>query len=688
MIALILLILAVIVIGGGIEVVRRMRLGGGAAAAHHRALDTLGQLTNQGADRRVDLAPSAGTPLLDHVRRVVEADPTHPRISPRPMSRPVAIPAAVLGGEAPAAAPEEVATRPAPTEIEGVRILLPDPPPPPPEEAGDDDVALDEVDTDDIDVGESDVDEVDVDGEVEADEGSVASGVDGAGDSDVGESDVGESDVAPGDVDRGHVDEGHGDESHGDEGHGDPEVDGADEAYSDEALTDDVQGDDVEPGGAVLDTDQGGAGDKGMDGDGRVAAAHAGTAVVVRIDDDATPSATMGDDPGAPAEDDGGGAGVGDLLLATTVGTGADVTDGDPEPAWPGGPIAGTPVAPPTAVDGAESVRVVRVDDADGHGPAAVFPDRIPPPPAPRPQGDGEPEVAARSRDQGSSLGAPQGLDGVEGFRILAPSETSEALSAREAESPSVASDASETVTDEVAAVAVPPAADDHPRRPSGGAPAVAGTFHPAAPEQTRAQLAALARSGRVEPAGAAAGDGPGAGHRSHNAHSRRGGGHARSTRHPVHHRGLRMATAMLAVVVVAVGIVAAVVIGNQGTGNRARASRTVTPATAAPTTTTTALAPPASLVSKTTSTATYQVTGSPTISFIGSGSCWIEIRQGDQTGKVLFEGVLSPGNQKSQTGPFWVRLGNPGAISVQINGTVLSQPASNPNSPYNLQFQ
>ncbi|MDQ6945641.1 MAG: hypothetical protein M3256_05055, partial [Actinomycetota bacterium] len=138
MIALILLILAVVVIGGGVEVVRRMRFGGGSAAAHHRALDTLGHLTTQGADRRVDLAPASGPALLEHVRRVVEADPTHPRISPRPMSRPVAIPAA-NASDAPAADGGEDAPRAAPPEIEGVRVLLPDQPAPPPAPVEDED---------------------------------------------------------------------------------------------------------------------------------------------------------------------------------------------------------------------------------------------------------------------------------------------------------------------------------------------------------------------------------------------------------------------------------------------------------------------------------------------------------------------------------------------------------------------
>ena len=621
MIALILLILAVIIIGGGIEVVRRMRFGGGAAAAHHRALDTLGQLTNQGADRRVDLAPAAGSPMLDHVRRVVEADPTHPRISPKPISRPVAIPAAMTGNAAPVAGPDEVTTRPAPTEIEGVRVLLPDPPLTSSEDAA-----------------------RDLDGSGEFDgTGEVLDApddLDSADDLD-----------ATGEIDGTGVDAGRDDTDEA--------------ALGDEVDADDRGGDDE------VDTDRGGD-------DRRVAAADGGAAIMARLDDDEPDD----DEPDvAPIR-----APVGAISLADRRSHGADGTDEAPD-AWAyqeaaqpddlSEVVAGAPVAPPTSADDAEFVRVVRVDDIDPAGADDADRPRVNgfdrPPVVEDTTTRTEIRVPAPSSELGA-FGAPLGLGEVEGFRILAPSE---------ADSKAVASDTSETVTPQAAAVSAPPAPEDHPWRHAGTAPAGAGAFHPAAPEQTRAQLAALARSGSVEPVGGG-GSGSGA-HRSHNR-SRRSGGHARSTR-PVRHRNLRAATATLAVVVAAVGVISAVAISNHGAPN-SRAARPLAPVTAAPPTTTTVPAMPASLVSKTASTATYQLTGSPTINFVGSGSCWIEIRQGDQTGQILFQGVLSSGSQKSQTGPFWVRLGNPAAISVQINGKVLNQPANTTDNPYNLQFQ
>ncbi|MDQ2726931.1 MAG: DUF4115 domain-containing protein [Actinomycetota bacterium] len=656
MIALILLIVAIVVIGGGIEVVHRMRFGGGAAAAHHRALDTLGQLTNQGADRRVDLAPPAGAPLLDHVRRVVESDPTHPRISPRPMSRPVAIPGAV-SIDAPPAAPEPVATRPAPTEIEGVRILLPDLPAPAEEldavdELGADDTGADRPGADGLFPG---ADGLSADGlfpgadGLSADDlGAYDAGVDAGAD----EEDTEAAFTNDGDADRGGFDEG--------------EIGGL-------------------GGGDDQDEAEGAA-------NGRVAAAHAVAEVVVRLDDETGgPAPGEAIDPEDDEPEDWDRAPVGAISLADHRADNPNRVDGTPPTARPdelGGPIVGTPVSPPTSVDGAESVRVVRADDgeADWDGDTAHPLDqvedpaaRIEVPPLPRSRALG-----------GAAFAAAPGPADVEGFRILEPSEADGAAAgsgATVAFPPSVgsgSSDPSDTVTDQVAAVTAPPAGTDRSWHHSVEAPAGAGTFHPSAPEQTRAQLAALARSGRVEPID---GGGGGGAHRSHDRRSsRRAGGHTRSTSRPAGHRRLRVATAALAAVVAAVGVVSAVVIGSQSSSDQ-RAGRAAAPPRAAPTTTT-APPVPASLVSRTASTATYQETGSPTISFVGSGSCWIEIRQGDQSGKILFEGVLSSGSQKSQTGPFWVRLGNPAAISVQINGMVLNQPANAADNPYNLQFQ
>jgi hypothetical protein len=709
MIALILLILAVVVVGGGIEVVRRMRFGSGAAAAHHRALDTLGHLTNQGADHRVDLAPAAATPLLDHVRRVVESDPTHPRISPRPMSRPVTIPAAVIGTDPSPATSAAVATHPAATEIEGVRILLPDPPAPDP---GPGSVSDGDADTGTLPLSADDTDrDVPPDGAGEDDTDGFQP------DQEVGDEDDDDDHVPAGVAFETEVDDGPADHVDADEGDYDDESPEAGEPWpgSEGLETSEVwmgtgpvasgeNGDRVADPGDDHEGDL--AGDREGDaGDGRVAAAEAATAVVVRLDDEATDSDTVGGgaeepvldaatgedpvdggavlDPGSDEDPVGDGAGTEEGALPAGARNGTATGD------EVRGVMAGTPVSPPTAVDGAESVRVVRVDDLDPRGDGGsggLSPDR---PHRVEPPLVGEPTASTSvTAAWGGQLSwASQGE--VEGFRILSPAGAGAAPPGPGASEPGADGPAALAARSTAGSAAdaerlwrrsggAPAALDDRPRRRSGPAPAVAGGFQPAAPEQTRAQLAALARSGGVEPVGGAAGA-----NRPHHRRGRRSGGHGRSTRHPARHRGLRVATATLAVIVVAVGIVSAVVIGDRGSHTRVSQPPPVTAASP-----TTAPAMPAALVSQTASTATYQLTGTPTISLVGSGSCWVQIRQGDQSGKVIFEGVLSSGTQKTQTGPFWVRLGNPSAVSVQVNGVVLNQPASNTGNPYNLQFQ
>lgn len=109
-------------------------------------------------------------------------------------------------------------------------------------------------------------------------------------------------------------------------------------------------------------------------------------------------------------------------------------------------------------------------------------------------------------------------------------------------------------------------------------------------------------------------------------------------------------------------------------------------PATSTTTTTVTTL--PVSLVSSSPQAAVYRLSGAAQISINASGPCWVNIRQGNQTGPVIFSGTLGPGSTKSVSGPAWVRLGNPPAVSISVNGTALSPPATAAGVPYNLEFE
>jgi len=243
-------------------------------------------------------------------------------------------------------------------------------------------------------------------------------------------------------------------------------------------------------------------------------------------------------------------------------------------------------------------------------------------------------------------VGGDDGLHEAEGSRVLAP--------------PTV------IIEDPVSATARAVPVDA-----AAGAPWGAGGPPTRTAERTRAQLAALARSGGVGPIATGAA-------RGH--HGRRGAT-----------TGRRLPVTVAAAVVLAVAVGGGVAVFGLPGGSGPRSHPAASPPLRGPAVVpTTSLPPaqPASLLTKTATTATYAVVGSPTISLTGSAPCWLQVRQDNQSGSVLFEGTLSSGQQKNLTGRVWVRLGNPAAISVQINGSTLDPPTQVAGSPYNLQFQ
>ena len=78
----------------------------------------------------------------------------------------------------------------------------------------------------------------------------------------------------------------------------------------------------------------------------------------------------------------------------------------------------------------------------------------------------------------------------------------------------------------------------------------------------------------------------------------------------------------------------------------------------------------------------------SATITFqAAGGTCWVEIRQSGRYGPVLFTGDLLAGQSRGMNGPIWVRLGNPLALVITVNGTSISPPGMAAGQPYDLQF-
>jgi len=96
----------------------------------------------------------------------------------------------------------------------------------------------------------------------------------------------------------------------------------------------------------------------------------------------------------------------------------------------------------------------------------------------------------------------------------------------------------------------------------------------------------------------------------------------------------------------------------------------------------------PAVLVSSSGGTATYQLSSrSASIVVTAKGRCWLEVRANSPLGQIVYEGILQAGQQSSVTGPAWLRLGNPPAVAVRVDGTPMPVPGASVAVPLNLQF-
>jgi hypothetical protein len=109
-------------------------------------------------------------------------------------------------------------------------------------------------------------------------------------------------------------------------------------------------------------------------------------------------------------------------------------------------------------------------------------------------------------------------------------------------------------------------------------------------------------------------------------------------------------------------------------------------PSLPTPSTTVPARQPAVRLVSDAPGQATYRVTGSPTTSLsTASLSSWVEVRSGGPTGTVSFAGDIPAGSAQTFTGPVWIQIGNPGTVSVQLNGTAVHPPGLRAGGPFDL---
>lgn len=112
----------------------------------------------------------------------------------------------------------------------------------------------------------------------------------------------------------------------------------------------------------------------------------------------------------------------------------------------------------------------------------------------------------------------------------------------------------------------------------------------------------------------------------------------------------------------------------------RPAASSTVPAPTSAP-------APSALAPTETTASgAAYVVPSSPVAAVLAtSAPCWIQVRIGGSSGRVVAEGVVGPGEQRSfeDAAGLWIRVGYPAGASLRANGAAVPLPAR--RAPFNV---
>jgi hypothetical protein len=129
-------------------------------------------------------------------------------------------------------------------------------------------------------------------------------------------------------------------------------------------------------------------------------------------------------------------------------------------------------------------------------------------------------------------------------------------------------------------------------------------------------------------------------------------------------------------------------------TANRPATGRAgATAPTPRPTTTT---APVASLVLLTndSQSARYRVNRpSADVELVATAPCWVEIKTELGSGPTVFVGTLRPGSRQAvptapTTGGVSIRLGNPGGMSVTVDGAALPVPGLTGAQPFTLTLQ
>jgi cytoskeletal protein RodZ len=171
----------------------------------------------------------------------------------------------------------------------------------------------------------------------------------------------------------------------------------------------------------------------------------------------------------------------------------------------------------------------------------------------------------------------------------------------------------------------------------------------------------------------------------------RAGGGSTAVPSHRGRAPGSRRRLILAAMAAATLAVIAVVIAGTRGkpsaraatttTTEKPRPPRSTTSTTAAAPTTTTPLVVPSG-----TTGSEFRVS-KPTyiVSVKTTGLCWIDMR--DAAGAILFDGTLAAGGSHEITaGDVTVKLGNPAAVTLTINGTPVPISLTN-GSPASLHF-
>ncbi|CAM3360609.1 helix-turn-helix domain-containing protein [Marinicrinis lubricantis] len=77
-------------------------------------------------------------------------------------------------------------------------------------------------------------------------------------------------------------------------------------------------------------------------------------------------------------------------------------------------------------------------------------------------------------------------------------------------------------------------------------------------------------------------------------------------------------------------------------------------------------------------------------VEFIAAnGECWAQVKSGNSNGEVLVEKKYNKGEQETFTAQnsLWIRMGNPSAVQIKVNGKLIEEEKLKESSPWNIQL-